>query len=185
LNNVIRNIVFTALCIAIGLLLPQVIKVIPVMNIGAVLLPMHIPVLICGMLSGWRFGAICGAILPLLAFVLTGTPPIFPIGISMVFELATYGLLTGLLYELTKGKIYLSLIGAMVGGRIVMGIANTILFNFAGNSFGWMAFISGAFITALPGIIIQLIIIPVIIMTLEKNLVWKRQDTLQQHVEIK
>ncbi|KGR77637.1 ECF transporter S component [Ureibacillus manganicus] len=174
MNNVIRNIVFTSLCIAIGLLLPQFIKIIPVMNIGAVLLPMHIPVLICGILCGWRFGVICGATLPILAYVLTGMPPIFPIGISMMFELATYGLLTGLLYELTKGKIYISLIGAMIGGRLVMGIANTILFNFAGNAFGWMAFISSAFITALPGIIIQLIIIPVIIMALQRNLVWKQ-----------
>ena len=163
-----RNIIFTALCIAIGLLLPQLVKVVPVAYPGAVLLPMHIPVLVCGFLCGWRFGAVSGIITPLLASLLTGMPPLFPNAVSMMFELAAYGLLTGLLYKLTNGKIFLTLIGAMLGGRIVLGLVNALLFSIADNVYGLALFLSGAFITALPGIIIQLILVPIIIRSLER-----------------
>lgn len=167
-NDRIRKIVFTGLCIAIGLVLVQVIKFIPIPWPGAVLLPMHIPVLICGFLCGRAYGALAGFLLPLIAFVLTGMPPIFPTGISMMLELATYGFLTATLYHVTKGKILISLIGAMIGGRIVMGIVNVILFNFTDNAYGIAVFISAAFVTALPGIIIQLILIPAIIQGLKR-----------------
>ena len=168
-NNQTRNLVFTALCIAIGLLLPQIVNVIPISYPGSILLPMHIPVLICGFVCGARYGALSGAILPLLAFALTGMPPIFPTGVSMMVELATYGMLTGLLYKYSNGKIFLSLIGAMIGGRIVYGLVNTILFSIADQPFGIAIFISGAFVTALPGIIIQLIFIPSIIYALKRT----------------
>lgn len=158
-----RNIVFTALCIAIGLILPRLVNMIPVAYPGSVLLPMHIPVLVCGFLCGWRYGAISGLILPILASALTGMPPLFPTAVSMSVELAAYGLLTGLLYQITNGRIFISLIGAMIGGRIVMGLANTLLFGLADNAYGFAVFISGAFVTAFPGIIIQLILVPIII----------------------
>lgn len=164
-----RNIVFTALCIAIGLLLPQVVKIIPIAYPGAVLLPMHIPVLVCGFLCGWRFGAIAGVLTPLIASLLTGMPPLFPTAVSMMAELATYGILTGLLYKLTNGKIFISLVGAMLGGRIVLGIVNSILFSIVDNAYGLALFISGAFVTALPGIIIQLILVPIIIQALKRT----------------
>src|SRR5690625_4221682 len=158
-----RNIIFTALCIAIGLILPRLVNMIPMAFPGAVLLPMHIPVLVCGFLCGWRYGLVSGLILPLLASALTSMPPLFPTAVSMSIELAAYGLLTGLLYQMTKGKIFISLIGAMIGGRLIMGITNAFLFSIADNTYGLALFVSGAFVTALPGIIIQLIIIPVII----------------------
>lgn len=162
-NQQTKRLVFVSLCIAIGLLLPQLVNVLPIARPGAILLPMHIPVLICGYIVGWRYGLLSGLILPLLAFFLTGMPPLFPIGVSMMLELATYGLLTGILYKLTDGKIFVSLIGAMIGGRIVYGIAHSILFSVAGMPFGMEAFIAGAFVTALPGIIIQLLLIPPVI----------------------
>lgn|SRR5690625_4119947 len=163
----LRNIIFTALSIAIGLILAQVVKIIPIPYPGAVLLPMHIPVLICGFVCGWVYGAIAGLILPLTGFVLTGMPPIFPTGLSMMVELATYGILTAVLYRTVKGNIFVSLIGAMIGGRIVMGIVNIMLFSLTANPYGWALFISGAFITALPGIIIQLILVPLIVKSLK------------------
>lgn len=163
-----RKLVFTALCIAIGLLLPKFINLIPIAYPGAVLLPMHIPVLLCGFICGFSYGVFCGLTLPLLSFVLTGMPPIFPTGISMSFELAAYGALTAVMYRLTKGKIYVSLVVAMIGGRIVLGLVNVILFKFTDQAYGITLFITGAFITALPGIIIQLIIIPIMIRALEK-----------------
>lgn len=164
-----RKLVYTGLFMAIGLILPMFVKFIPVSNPGAIFLPMHIPVLLCGFICGIYYGAVCGMILPLLSFCITGIPPIFPVGISMVFELCAYGTLAGLLYKLTKGKIYLTLIGAMIGGRIVMGIANVIIFGLADKAYGTAAFISGAFITALPGIIIQIILIPVIVKAMKKS----------------
>lgn|SRR5690625_2793182 len=167
-NSTTRNIIFTSLCIAIGLILPRFVNMIPIAYPGAVLLPMHIPVLVCGFLCGWRYGFISGLILPILASVLTTMPPLFPTAVSMSIELAAYGLLTGLLYQVTKGKIFISLISAMIGGRIVMGLANALLFSIADNAYGLTLFISGAFVTALPGIIIQLILIPMIIQAFKR-----------------
>ncbi|WP_440896726.1 ECF transporter S component [Amphibacillus sp. Q70] len=166
-NQQTKRLVFVSLCIAIGLLLPQLVNILPMARPGAILLPMHIPVLICGYIVGWRYGLLAGLILPLLAFFLTGMPPLFPIGVSMMIELGAYGLLTGLLYKVTDGKIFVSLIGAMIGGRVVYGIANSILFGVADMSFGMEAFVAGAFVTALPGIIIQLLLIPPIIQALK------------------
>ncbi len=163
-----QKLIYTALCVAIGLILPQIIKLIPIANIGAIISPMHIPVLLSGFLCGVPFAAFCGIILPPLAFILTGMPPIYPVGISMIFELGTYGALTAVLYRTTKGKIYPSLMGGMLGGRAVMGIANAIIFGVAGSPYGISAFISGAFINALPGIVIQLIVIPAIVYALKK-----------------
>ncbi len=114
-------------------------------------------------MCGWRYGAACGLILPLLASSLTGMPPLFPTAVSMSVELAAYGLLTGLLYQVTHEKVFISLIGAMTGGRILLGLTNAFLFSFLDNAYGLALFISGAFVTALPGIIIQLILIPIII----------------------
>lgn len=171
-NQSTKKLVFVSLCIAIGLLLPQIVRLLPIANAGSVLLPMHIPVLICGYVAGEKYGLLTGLVLPPLAFFLTGMPPLFPVGVSMMLELATYGLLTGLLYRLTKGKIILPLIGAMIGGRIVYGIVNTILFGMSDIPFGMEAFIAGGFVTALPGIIIQLILIPPIVQALKNaNLV--------------
>ena len=163
-----KKLVFTGLCIAIGLLLPQVVKLIPIPNAGSVLLPMHIPVLICGIVCGARFGAISGLILPFITFLLTGMPPLFPIGLSMMLELATYGLVIGLAYQYTNGKIFISLIISMILGRIIYGLASTVLYNMGSIPFGFEAFISGALIVALPGIIIQLILIPFIVRPLTR-----------------
>ena len=162
------RLIYAAICIAIGILLPQINRLIPVANIGAILSPMHIPVLLSGFLCGVPYAAFVGFILPLLNFVLTGMPPIYPIGLSMMFELATYGMLSAFLYKVTKNNLWISLIGAMIGGRIVMGIANTILFGLAGKPYGFTAFLSAAFVTALPGIIIHLIVIPAILYALKK-----------------
>lgn len=163
----ITRLIYTAICIALGLLLPMVNKV-PGANLGAIILPMHIPVLLAGFLCGIPYATFCGFILPLLNFALTGRPMLYPTGISMMFELAAYGCLTAVLYRVTKGKVYISLIGAMLGGRVVMGIANTILLGLKGNSYGFSVFLTSAFVNALPGITIQLVVIPAILYALKK-----------------
>ena len=162
----VKNLVYAGACLAIGIVLPSLFHIVGWS--GPILLPMHIPVLLCGLICGWYFGGLCGLMVPLLCSILTGMPPLFPFGVAMMLELCTYGILCGLLYKKFKINIYVSLIGAMLGGRIVNGIANTILLGFSGQDYGFKAFISGAFVTALPGIIIQIVLIPVIIIALTK-----------------
>lgn len=171
----VEQLVLAAMFLALGIILPQLVKFIPLGSPGpgTILLPMHIPVLLCGFVCGPIYGLAVGFIVPLLTSLLTTLPPIFPVAISMSFELATYGAITGLIYMgLKKQKVnwlintYISLIAAMLAGRAVMGIVNTILLSSA--KYGLKAFIAGAFVSALPGIIIQIVLIPVILLALKK-----------------
>lgn len=133
---------------------------------------MHIPVLICGFFCGPWYGMAVGFIAPLLRFLLFGMPPIIPIGIAMSFELATYGFVSGFLYKLLPKKkpyVYVSLISAMLLGRIVWGVVRVILYGLGKSEFGWKAFVSGAFLNAVPGIILQIVLIPILVMALKKN----------------
>lgn len=168
------NLTGTAVCIALGLVLPSFFHL---FGSGSALLPMHIPVLLCGFLFGWQYGAVCGIILPILSSVLTGMPPLFPVAIAMMFELCAYGALTGFFYRKLKWNVYLSLICAMLGGRVVSGIANAVLMNMASKPYGLVAFVSGAFVQALPGIIIQIVLIPVLVMALEKANILQKART--------
>lgn len=163
-----KNIVLTALFIAIGVVLPQAFHAIP--NAGSIFLPMHIPVLMSGYAVGPVFGLICGVLTPLLSHLIFGMPPA-PILPSMLCELACYGLMSGLLNRVIKTenklmKNYLVLIGAMICGRAFYGILNALIFK--AGSYSLSAWLSAALITALPGIIIQLILIPALITRLQK-----------------
>ncbi len=169
MNKSIRKLVLAGLFLALGLILPFITGQIP--SIGNMLLPMHIPVLLCGFICGWKYGLVVGFVVPLLRSALFTMPPMFPIAISMAFELATYGLVSGLLYHLlseNRLRVILSLIGAMIDGRIVWGIVSYFLFGLSGSQFTLEMFIAGAFINAIPGIIIQLILIPIIVSVLER-----------------
>ena len=159
-----KNLVGTALCIALGLILPQVFHLI---GAGPVFLPMHIPVLLCGLCFGWPFGLVCGAVTPLLSSVMTCMPPLFPTGTAMVFELAAYGALSGILYRKLRKNIYISLIA----GRVVSGLASAIFYGVAGKAYGFQIFLTGAFVTGLPGIILQILIVPILVIGLEKAMV--------------
>ena len=169
-KTVIKNMCLAAMFMALGIVLPFLTGQIP--QIGSMLLPMHIPVLLCGFICGWRYGAVVGFILPLLRYVLFGMPPIFPTGIAMAFELATYGLMCGLLYSRSRWKcvfaVYKSLIVAMVGGRLVWALVRIILSGVSGEAFTWKMFLSGAFLTAVPGIVLQLILIPAVMVALNR-----------------
>lgn len=162
--------VLSGLFLALCLMLPFLIGQIP--SIGSALLPMHLPVLLAGFVLGAPYGAIVGLIAPVLRSVLFGMPAMFPMAVSMAFELAAYGLLTGLLFRTFPRKnvfIYLSLLLSMIGGRLVWGLASYALFSLSGAAFTWKIFVAGAFINALPGIILQIILIPAIIMALRKG----------------
>lgn len=163
------NMVLAAMLLALALVLPLLTVQNPAL--GNMFCLMHIPVLLCGFFCGPWYGLAVGFIAPLLRFAIFGMPKIMPTGIAMSFELATYGLAAGLLYMLLPKKkpyIYVALISAMLAGRIVWGTAMTVLFGLGKTQFGWPAFLAGAFANAVPGIIIQIVLIPVLVMVLQK-----------------
>jgi len=161
----LKKIGLSAMFIAIGIILPFFTGQIP--KFGNMLLPMHIPVFICAFICGWKSGAIVGLLLPVLRSFIFGMPVLYPVAIAMSVELMTYGLVTGLIYGILKKKnvvsIYISMIVAMVAGRVLWGIAEVILLGMAGNTFTFQMFIAGAFLNAIPGIILQLILVPVVV----------------------
>lgn len=165
----IRKLTYAALFLALALVLPFLTGQIP--QIGSALSPMHIPVLLCGFLVGWPWGLAVGFIAPLLRSLIFGMPVIVPGAVAMAFELAVYGLVSGILYRLLpkkKWSIYVTLIVAMLAGRVIWGIARLIIAGLSGNSFTWALFLAGAFTNAIPGIILHIILIPVIVMVLER-----------------
>ena len=165
----LRKLTYSALYMAIALILPFVTGQIP--EIGAMLCPMHIPALLCGFMCGWPWGVAVGFISPLLRSVMFGMPAMFPAAIAMAFELAAYGLISGLFYRRLRSKgvagIYLSLIAAMLLGRVVWGITRWIMMAF-GTQFSIALFFVGGFTSAVPGIVLQLILIPIILAVLQK-----------------
>lgn len=163
----IRKMTLAAVCVALCVVLPIAFHSIP--NAGSVLLPMHIPVLICGMICSWPYGFLCGLMGPLLSSVLTGMPPVAYLP-SMMVECATYGLVAGLVLKFVHTKktycdLYIALIAAMLAGRVVSGIAKALIFT---PGLAMSAWIASSFVTALPGIVIQLVFLPTVVLALMK-----------------
>ena len=100
-------------------------------------------------------------------------PPMYPVAIAMAFELAAYGLIIGLVYAAVHKRgveaLYISLLTAMVGGRLVWGLAEVVLLGMAGNAFTMQAFLSGALLSAVPGILLQLVLIPAVMVALDRT----------------
>lgn len=169
-----RRLIASAICLALALVLPFLTG--QMQQFGNMLCPMHIPVLLCGILCGWPWGVAVGFIAPLLRFALFGAPVIYPIGLAMAFELATYGFSAGLSYKLlpkTPGLVYAALLCGMIDGRIVWGLARYIMAGLGGSEFPFSAFLAGAVTNAIPGILLQILLIPPIVLTLKKaNLVY-------------
>ena len=164
----IKKMSYTAILIAIGILLPMAFHSIP--NAGLRFLPMHIPVLLCGLVCGLPYGLICGIITPVLSYFFTGMPPAAMMP-SMLTQLTVYGAVSAALMHAVRFKnmyanLYISLIGAMLAGRIVFGILNALVFT--PGTYSVKAWIGAMFITAVPGIIIQIIAIPIVFFALKK-----------------
>lgn len=162
-----KRTVLAALFVALCVVLPIAFHAIP--NAGAVFLPMHIPVLLCGMVCGWPYGLLCGLMGPALSSLLTSMPPaaVLP---AMMVECAVYGMVSGILLNCvhtgrTTADLYISLIGAMLAGRVVAGIAKALIFSPGITMSVWIA---GSFVTALPGILVQLVVIPLLVGLLMK-----------------
>ena len=163
----VRRMVMAALCVALCVVLPIAFHTIP--DAGSVFLPMHIPVLLCGLICGWPYGLTCGLLGPVLSSMLTSMPPAAYLP-PMVLECAVYGAVCGLMLKVLRTgcptvDLYAALIAAMLAGRVVSGIAKALIFS-PGMAMG--VWITSSFITALPGIIIQLVLIPQVVRLLMK-----------------
>lgn len=163
----VKKLVFTAVCAALCLVLPMAFHAVP--NAGTIFLPMHIPVLLCGLICGWPYGGVCGILGPLLSSVITGMPPVAMLP-SMMVECCTYGFVTGMLmrYVHTKSAIadlYISLVSAMVAGRVLAGFAKAWIFTPGISPFAW---VTTSLVAGIPGIAIQLILMPLVVVALTR-----------------
>ena len=163
----IKRMTLSALCIALCVVVPMAFHAIP--NAGTVMLPMHIPVLLCGLVCGWQYGLLCGILGPLVSSVLTGMPPAAMLP-GMMVECGMYGCVGGLMMEYIHtgslyADLYISLPVAMLMGRVISGIVKALILT-PGLSF--TAWATASFVTALPGISIQLILLPTLIVALTR-----------------
>ena len=164
-KNQIRNLVLSALLLAVGFVLPFLTGQIP--EVGSMLLPLHLPALICGFVCGWPWGLAVGAVLPVMRSLLMGMPPMIPTAVCMAFEMAAYGAAAGLLYK--KIGVIPSLVGAMIIGRLVWGAASWAVYGLLmENPFSPAMFWAGGFANAWPGMVLQLIAVPLIVNALKK-----------------
>jgi hypothetical protein len=172
MNKEIKNIVLSGLFIAIGVILPPILHTV---NLGPVVSPMHFPVLLCGLLLGWKYGLTVGIIIPLLASLLWGNPPIVPIAIIMGVELAAYGFFSGLLYQKVKlfknsyANLYFTLISSMVIGRFIYVLFYSLLIAFGVKGPAFIGLITSLFVVGLPGIILQVLIVPPIVLIIDNK----------------
>lgn len=164
-NQNLKKLILAALFLVLGFILPLFTS--QIKEIGDTLLPMHIPVMLCGLICGAYYGLAVGFVLPFFRAVVFSMPPLYPNAVWMALELATYGFVTGFLYRRAKnpkmGYLYLCLAISMIGGRVVWGITKTVLLGLAGKPFTAEAFIVGGFVDAIPGIVLQFVLIPFII----------------------
>jgi thiamine transporter ThiT len=168
-RNDIKKLTLSAMFLALAFVMPFLTGQIP--QIGSMLCPMHIPVLLCGFFCGAPWGLVVGFVAPILRSFTLGMPPMFPTAFCMAFELATYGFIAGWLHNKLSNKkvnVYVSLLGAMVIGRLVWGVIMFCCMGFDASKFGLNAFLAGAVLNAVPGIIVQIVLIPVLVIILGK-----------------
>ena len=176
-RNSLFKMILAAFFLALAYVMPFVTGQIP--EIGAMLCPLHIPVILCGFICSWPWGLAVGFIAPLLRSFMVGMPPLFPTAVCMAFELAAYGAVAGLMHKVLPKKklyIYVSLLIAMLAGRFVWGTAMFICLGVTGSAFTFAAFIAGAFTNAIPGILVQIVLIPVLVMALEHPKLMRFRD---------
>lgn len=170
----LNKMCLSAMLIAIGWILPFFTGQIP--QIGNMLCPMHFPVFLAGFILGPWYGMLIGFTIPFTRSLLFGMPVLYPTAVAMMLELAAYGLISGFLFRLLQNRtklhdltsLIISLLTAMLLGRAVWGLARAFCGLFPNTTFTWAAFLSGAFITAWPGILLQLLVIPSLLMALDR-----------------
>ena len=177
-HNRLLKMTLSALFLALAYVMPFLTGQIP--EIGAMLCPMHLPVLLCGFICGWPWGLVVGFVSPLLRSMLTGGfPPMFPTAVCMAFELAVYGAVAGFMHKVLPRKkmyVYCSLLVAMIAGRLVWGMAMLACLGISGGAFTFAAFFAGAVTNAVPGIVVQMVLVPVLVMLLDNPKFSKLRD---------
>ena len=171
------KMILAALFMALAYIMPFLTGQIP--EIGSMLCPMHLPVLLCGFICGPAWGVIVGFVIPLFRSLTLGMPPFFPNALCMAFELAAYGAVAGLMHRILprrKPYVYCSLLTAMIAGRIIWGAAMFICVGAGGGSFTFSAFLAGAILNAIPGIIVQIVLVPILVMLLDNPKIIKIKD---------
>lgn len=163
----VKKSIITAVCIALCVVLPMAFH--SIQNAGSIFLPMHMPVLLCGLICGWPFGLLCGIAGPVLSSLITGMPPMAYLP-GMAIELAAYGLVAGIMMQLIHTKklyidLYISLSAALIAGRIIAGICKALIFSVG--KYSMAAWATSYFVTAMPGLIIQIVLLPSIIFALQ------------------
>ena len=169
-QNTTINLALAAMFLALTFVMPFLTGQVP--QIGSMLCPMHIPVILCGYICSAPWGLAIGFIAPLLRSFTLGMPPPFPTAFAMSFELAVYGFMSGFLYRVLPKKkinIYVSLVLSMVAGRLVWGIVQFCFMGLDTTRFGLSAFWAGAVANALPGIAVQIVLIPIIVMLIDNK----------------
>ena len=176
-NQRTLKMILAALFLALAYVMPFLTGQIP--EVGSMLCPMHLPVLLCGFICGPIWGLIVGFVAPLLRSLALGAPTLFPKAVCMALELAAYGAITGVMHKLLPRKkpyIYCSLLSAMIVGRLIWGLAMFIFLGISGGSFTLSAFVAGAITNAVPGIIIQIVLVPILVMRLDNPKIFKSGD---------
>ena len=169
----VKNLVLSAVFFALGLVLPFVTGQIP--EVGQMLLPMHLPVFFCSLICSWQYGLPVGFLLPLVRFLLFGMPPIYPNALAMSLELAAYGFFAGFFYKLLLGRgmkkfgaLMIAMIASMILGRLIWGAAMWALMSVGGKAFTVEAFLAGAVLNAVPGIVMQIVLIPTVMLSMQR-----------------
>lgn len=166
----IRSLTLSAMFLALGIVLPFLTM--QVQEIGSMLLPMHLPVMLCGLICGWKCGGVVGFVLPLLRSLLFGMPPMYPKAVAMAFELMVYGIVVGLVYTVLGRKrlwqVYAALLASMLAGRAVWGGVTAVLLGASGSALTLQMFFAEAFLSAIPGIVLQLVLIPAVMAVIRK-----------------
>ncbi len=171
INERLKKLILSAMFLAMGIVLPFLFGQIP--QIGGMLLPMHIPVFLCAMICGWEYGVPMAIALPLFRSLLFSRPNLYPDATAIALEMAIYAFVSGYLYRSSACKsikaLYKSLIVAMILGRIVRVATQLILLNIGDIPFSFGAVLSGILVTGIPGIILQLIVIPATMVMLQRT----------------
>ena len=180
------KLVLSAMFVTLGMILPFLTG--QIKQIGNMLLPMHLPIMLCGLICGPWYGLAAGFLTPLLRSAVFGMPHLFPSAAAMAFELGAYGSVIGFLYNRSKWKCLVALLRSMViamlCGRAVWGLAMALFMGFSGDNFTWQAFLAGALLNAVPGIVLQFILIPSIMILLGRTkaiVLSKKKGNLTAH----
>ncbi|MDK9711981.1 ECF transporter S component [Acidaminobacter sp.] len=170
--NETKSLIRGALIIALGLLVPTVFHLTSVS--GSIFLPMHLPILAGAVFVNPWIALIAGALTPLTSAIATGMPPLFPIAFLMAFELAAYGWTMSWLINKRRINVYAALVVSMLVGRVVLGLAAVVTTSVFAVQLNPVMYMKGAILTGLPGMALQLLVVPVLIKALSSSLQLRR-----------